>query len=227
MTDRLILTLGVLGGTGKIGAALALRWARAGYHVILGSRQEAKARQSADELNASLERARILGETNVAAAGHCDIAVLAVPYEAHAATLEEVRDRLPGKLLIDVAVPLHPEKKSMVWHPAAGSAAMEAHKILGDRVQVAASFHNISAQHLREDAAIACDVLVCADGDPARAQTLALVAAAGMTGWDAGPLANAGVIEGMTAILIGINRRYKIQGAGIRITGVPAGGAAP
>ncbi|HEX9680774.1 MAG TPA: NADPH-dependent F420 reductase, partial [Anaerolineales bacterium] len=111
--------------------------------------------------------------------------------------------------------------------PAAGSAAQEAQAILGARANVAAAFHNVSYEHVRDDEAVPCDILVCADGDEARAQTLQLVAAAGMVGWDAGALANAAVVEGLTAILIGINRRYKIRGAGIRITGVPADAASP
>lgn len=227
MTDRLILTLGILGGTGRIGAALAQRWARAGYHVVLGSREAEKAISVAKEVNARLDRELIQGTTNLEAAALCDIAVLAVPYAAHTATLETVRDRLPGKLLIDVVVPLHPGKPSVAARPDAGSAAQEAHRILGDRVNVAAAFHNVSYEHLRDNEAIACDVLVCADSDEARAQTLQLVSAAGMAGWDAGPLANAGVVEGLTAILIGINKRYKIRGAGIRITGAPSESTRP
>jgi NADPH-dependent F420 reductase len=227
MTNRLILTVAVLGGTGHIGAALAQRWARAGYYVILGSRQQSKAQQVADELNARLGRPAIRGMTNEAAAASCDIAVLTVPYAAHASTLEAVKDRLSARLLVDVTVPIDSKRNSVASRPAAGSAAQEAQAILGARANVAAAFHNVSYEHVRDDEAVPCDILVCADGDEARAQTLQLVAAAGMVGWDAGALANAAVVEGLTAILIGINRRYKIRGAGIRITGVPADAASP
>lgn len=227
MTNRLILTVAVLGGTGRIGAALAQRWARAGYHVILGSRQESKAQQAAAAINERLGRPALRGMTNPAAASSCDIAVLTVPYQAHAATLQSVRDRLSARLLVDVTVPIDAKNLGLASRPAAGSAAQEAQAILGGRANVAAAFHNVSYEHVRDEEAVPCDILVCADSEEARAQTLQLVAAAGMVGWDAGPLANASVVEGLTAILIGINRRYKIRGAGIRITGLAADAAAP
>ncbi len=218
MTDRLILTLAILGGSGKLGGALAARWAGAGYHVIIGSREAGKARQAAAAVNARLEREDVEGIPNAEAARRCDIAILTVPYSAHQATLESVRTALRGKLLISTTVPLDPKRPSAVTLPAAGSAAQEAQAILGPEVAVAAAFHNVSYARLREPGPVACEVLVCADSDEARSQALTLVEAAGLTGWAAGTLANAGVVEGLTAILVGINRGYKIHGAGIRIT---------
>jgi len=218
--QRLILTLGLIGGTGKEGKGLAYRWARAGYNVIIGSRTKEKAEAAAQELNARLGGDHVRGMLNPDAAWTCDIAILTVPYEAHTATLESVRETLAGKVLVDVTVPVRPPKVSVVHVPAQGSAAQEAQILLGDQVRVVSAFQNVSHEHLVEDHPIACDVLVSGDDAEAKKQVLLLVEAAGMVGWDAGPLPNAVVAEGMTSVLIGINRRYKMKGAGIRITGV-------
>jgi NADPH-dependent F420 reductase len=217
--NRLILTLGVIGGTGKEGTGLAYRWARAGYHIVIGSRAQEKAEAAAALLNERLGGEQVRGMLNADAARACDIAVLTVPYAAHAATLESIRESLAGKVLVDVTVPVKPPKVSVVHLPPAGSAALEAQALLGDTVRVVSAFQNVSHEHLSEDHPIACDVLVSGDDEEAKAQVLLLVEAAGMVGWDAGPLANAVVAEGLTSVLIGINRRYKMKGAGIRITG--------
>ena len=218
--QRLILTLGLIGGTGKEGKGLAYRWARAGYNVIIGSRTKEKAEAAAQELNGRLGGEQVRGMLNPDAAWACDIAILTVPYEAHTATLESVREMLTGKVLVDVTVPVRRPKVSVVHVPAQGSAARESQGLLGDQVRVVSAFQNVSHVHLAEDHPIACDVLVSGDDAEAKEQVLRLVEAAGMVGWDAGPLANAIVAEGMTSVLIGINRRYKMKGAGIRITGI-------
>lgn len=222
MTDRLILTLAILGGTGNEGPGLAYRWAQAGYHVIIGSRSSEKAKRVAAELNERLERDFVDAMLNADAAKACDIAILTVPYSAQQATLEPLKDELSGKLLVTVTVPLDTENVARVRMPPAGSAAQEAQEILGDAVSVTAAFQAISHTHLRRDGPIASDVLVCGDSESAKEQTLQLVAAAGLTGWDAGPLQNSVVAEGLVAVLIGINKRYKIKSAGIRITGEQA-----
>lgn len=221
MTDGLILTLAVLGGTGKQGPGLAYCWARSGYHVLIGSRTQEKAEATAAALNERLGEQVVHGLTNEAAARQCNIAVLTVPYGAHRATLEALRPALAGKVLVDVTVPLGTDvtRASM---PPAGSACQEAQEILGPDVQVVAAFQNISSVHLAEDQPVPCDVLVCGDAPSARDQVLRLVEAAGLTGWDAGPLQNATVVEGLTSVLLGINKRYKMRGAGIRITGKPS-----
>jgi hypothetical protein len=220
MTEHLILTLAVLGGTGKEGPGLAYRWARAGYHVLIGSRSLEKAQAAAAALNERLGGEVVRGMTNEQAARTCDIAVLTVPFSAHQATLASLQPHLDGKVLVDVSVPLGADI-TRVSMPSAGSAAQEAQAILGPGVQVVAAFQNISSVHLGEDHPVPCDVLVCSDHPAAREQVLQLVEAAGFKGWDAGPLQNAVVVEGLTSILLGINKRYKIRGAGIRITGEP------
>jgi len=221
MSERLILTLAILGGTGKVGPGLAYRWASAGYHVIIGSRTPEKAERVAAEINERLGRDVVRSMANEEAVESCDIAVLTVPYEAHTSILEALKDHLQGKVLVDTTVPLVPPKEDQVQMPSAGSAAQEAQEILGDGVDVVAAFQNVSHIHLLEDRPVPCDVLVCGDSEEARKQALTLVAAAKLVGWDAGPLQNAVVVEGLTSILIGINQRYKVKAAGIRITGEP------
>ncbi len=216
------MKIAVLGGTGKEGSGLAMRWANSGHQVVIGSRDEAKAQRVAEELNLALDAAGVVtGLNNVAAARASDVAVLTVPYAAHRDTLSTVKEALTGKVLVDVTVPVNPNDFTRVAVPAAGSAAREAQDLLGDGVHVVAAFQNISATHLKKlGSSIDCDVLVCGDSDEAKKAVLQLVADAGMRGWDAGPLDNAVVVEGMTPILLGINRRHKIKGAGIRITGL-------
>jgi hypothetical protein len=217
----MLLTIAVLGGTGKEGKGLAYRWAKAGYHIHIGSRDAGKALAAVNEIMGLLEgEAYVDGMTNTEAAQKADIVVLTVPYTAHRSTLESVKDAVKGKILIDVTVPLVPPKVSTVQMPAAGSAAQEAKQILGEGAEVCAAFQNISHEHLLGDSDVECDVLVTGTSKEARAETLKLVEAAGLTGWDAGPLENSVVIEGLTSVLIGINRKYGSTHAGIRITGV-------
>jgi NADPH-dependent F420 reductase len=218
--SELLLTVAVLGGTGKEGKGLAYRWARAGYKINIGSRDTGRAEATAKELLGLLEgQASVEGMSNLAAAQKSDIVVLSVPYSAHASTLESVKAELKGKILVDVTVPLVPPKVSTVQMPAAGSAAQEARQIVGEDVQVCAAFQNISHEHLLENEDVDCDVLVTGTSKDARAEVIKLVEAAGLTGWDAGPLENSVVVEGLTSVLIGINKKYGSTHAGIRITG--------
>ncbi len=154
-------TIGIIGGTGKEGKGLAYRWAKAGHKVLIGSRSEEKALAAAADLAALLpSEARVQGLGNLAAVQQCDIAVLTVPFAAHAETLLGLKEALQGKLLIDVAVPLNPPKVTRVSMPPEGSAAQQAQSILGEGVQVVAAFQNISYEHLLKDEPVACDVLV-------------------------------------------------------------------
>jgi len=222
-TKPILITVAVLGGTGKQGKGLAYRWAKAGYRVLIGSRTPEKAQATAVELTSLIGgEVSIEGISNLAATQRADIIVLAVPYFVHRETLETVKNALKGKILIDVTVPLVPPKVTKVQMPPAGSAAQEAYEIVGEEVQVTSAFQNVSYEHLLHDGPIASDVLVTGTSKEARSETLKLVAAAGLTGWDAGPIENSVVAEGMTSVLIGINRQYGSKFAGIRITGVKA-----
>jgi 8-hydroxy-5-deazaflavin:NADPH oxidoreductase len=219
--SNLLLTVAVLGGTGKEGKGLAYRWARAGYRVLIGSRTPEKAIAAAEEITGMLgEGISVKGLGNLEAAREANIAVLTVPYAAHRDTLEALKEELKGKILVDVTVPLVPPKVATVQMPAAGSAAQEAKQIVGDDVQVCAAFQNIGYDHLLDNSDVECDVLVTGTNKDARAEVIRLVDAAGLRGWDAGPLENSVVVEGMTSILIGINKKYGSTHAGIKITGV-------
>jgi len=214
-------TIAILGGTGHEGAGLGLRWAKAGHTILIGSRLTEKAQVAAAELNARLNLDTVRGFQNAEAARQAEIVVLTVPYAAHAATLDSVRDAVQGKIFVDVTVPLVPPKVSRVQLPAAGSASLEAQARLGPGVRVVTAFQNISAEHLKDpDHPIDCDVLVCGDDKDAKAVVLQLAADAGLRAWDAGPLANSVVPEGLTSILIGLNLRHKVKASGIRITGI-------
>ena len=219
--DSILLSIAVLGGTGKEGKGLAYRWAKAGYHVLIGSRTEDKAVAAAKEVSEMLgDGVSVVGMDNLKAAQEANIVVLTVPYSAHRSTLESVKDLLQGKTLVDVTVPLVPPKVSTVQMPAAGSAAQEAREVLGEGVQICAAFQNIAHEHLLGEEGAECDVLVTGTSKDARANVIKLVEAAGLQGWDAGPLENSVVIEGMTSVLIGINKKYGSTHAGIKITGV-------
>jgi NADPH-dependent F420 reductase len=217
-------TIAILGGTGNEGPGLAMRWAKAGHTVIIGSREAEKAQRVADEINAKLGEELISGMANTDAALACDVAVLTVPYAAQNALLETLKDALQGKTLINVNVALKPPKVAQVYIPPEGSASEQAQAILGPGVDVVAAFQNVGAHTLEDpEHPIACDVLVCGDKKAAKAVAIQLAEDIGTRGIDAGPLVNAKVVEGLTSILIGINIRYKVPGSGIHITGLPEG----
>jgi len=214
--------IAIIGGTGKEGKGLAYRWALAGHDVIIGSRSVEKAQRAADEVNALLPESakKVGGLQNLQAADWCEVVTLTVPFSAHVSMLEYLRDTIKGKLVIDVSVPLVPPNVSIAQMPEAGSAGKEAKKILGDGNEIVIAFQNISYERLMHKEDIDCDVLVCGSSKNARDAVLDLVKDAGLVGWDAGPLANAMVVEGLTSVLIYINKRYGSKEAGIRITGV-------
>ena len=215
-------TIAVLGGTGAEGSGLAFRWAHAGHHVILGSRDAEKAARAADELRERVgAKAKVEGAANRDAAARADVVVLAVPYAAQRPTVEDVREQLRGKILIDVTVPLVPPKVSRVQLPAEGSAVEAMQKLLGEATRVVSAFQNVSAHYLSElGRDIECDVLVCGDDREAREVAVRLANDAGLRGLHAGVLANSAATEALTSVLIAINRHYKVPAAGLRITGV-------
>ena len=214
-------TIAVIGGTGDLGSALAKRWAAAGYPVVLGSRSKDKAEAAAREMNAN-DSSAISGEDNLTAAAKADIVVIAVPYANHDAILNEIKPAVTGKIVVDAVVPLVAPKVSVVKLPPDGSAALHAQRLLAGAARVVSAFHNVSAPKLSSGESIDCDVLVFGDEKDARAIVIELANAAGTPGIDGGPLANSIAAEALTSVLIGINRRYKVNGAGIRITGLPA-----
>lgn len=217
----LLLTVAVLGGTGKEGSGLAMRWALNGYRVIIGSRDRDRAMERAGEMNTQLGVDYLVGMDNVAAAAQANLVVLSVPYSAHAATLTGVKDQLQGKVLVDITVPNQPPDITTVWVPPGDSAALEAQAIVGDGVRVVSAFHSISFTKLRKlDKPIDSDVFVCGDDADAKQDVIRLVEAAGMRGVDAGPLKNSVAAESLAAVLIYVGKAYGVKGAGIRVTGM-------
>jgi NADPH-dependent F420 reductase len=215
-------TIAILGGTGHEGGGLALRWGKAGHRVILGSRGADKAASAASEMNRKLGKEAVTGASNKDAAAAAEIVVLTVPHAGQRATVEEVREFLGGKILIDATVPLVPPKVARVQLPPEGSAVASIQKLLGESVRVVSAFQNVSAHHLADlEHEIACDVLVCGDDVEAREVVIGLAGDIGLRGFHAGPIVNSAAAEALTSILIAINMRYKVPGAGIRITGVP------
>jgi len=216
--NALFPTLAILGGTGKEGSALALRWAKAGYPVILGSRSAERAAQTAAELNVQLGQGNLRGLDNEAAAREGNIIVLTVPPEAQISTLSSVKSALAGKILVDATARVDAKDPRP---PEGKAAARAAQDLLGPEVRVVAAFQNVPAHALKNLAReLDSDVLVCGDDPEARAEVVKLAEAAGMQAYEAGGLDNALIVEGLTALIISINKRYKSKTGGIRISGV-------
>jgi len=216
-----IMRIAVLGGTGKEGSGLAIRWALSGYKVIIGSRDAERAATRAAELNTELDGDFFTGMENTEAAATGDLIVLSVPYSAHRKTLESVKDHLNGKILIDVTVPLQPPAVRTVHLPEGKAAGIEAQAFLGDDVRVVSAFQNISYIKLKNpDEDVNCDVLICGNDVEAKAEVIKLVEAAGMQGFDAGPIENAIAVEALTPVLLYLNKAYKVKSSGIRLTGL-------
>ena len=208
--------IAILGGTGDLGSGLAKRWIAAGYSIVIGSRSADKARSFAQELGGDAR-----GDDHVGAARLAEIIVLAVPFASHEATLLEVREAVQGKIVVDAAVPLVPPKVSVVQLPPEGSAAQIAQNLLGEGVRVVSAFHNVGASKLHAGGRADCDVLVFGNDKASRDIVIGLAGEVATCGIDGGVLANSAAAEALTSVLIGINRRYKVPGAGIRITGLP------
>jgi 8-hydroxy-5-deazaflavin:NADPH oxidoreductase len=210
------MRIGIIGGTGREGRGLGLRWARAGHTIVLGSRDAARAREKAAELGERIE-----GGTNEDAARAGDVAVLTVPWAAHEETLRGLVEPLAGRILLDITVPLQPPKVTQVHLPEGGSAALAAQAVLGPGVRVVSGLHHVSSAHLADPGhAIDCDVLVCGDDEAARGVILGLVGDLGLRGLDAGVLRNSIALEALTPVLLHLNRKHKTN-TGLRITGLP------
>lgn len=209
--------IAVVGGTGKLGAALARGWARAGYPVVIGSRDATRAAESASALMAEIG-GTVTGSGNLEAATVGDIVVVTVPFSHQRGILEEIRPVVAGKIVVDTTVPLVPPKVARVQLPPEDSAAVAGQAILGGEVTVVSAFHNVAAHNLAEDS-VACDVLVFGDSKAARARVVSLVEALGLRGIHGGALANSTAAEALTSVLVFINRMYEVDGAGLRITG--------
>jgi NADPH-dependent F420 reductase len=197
LTDK---TIAVIGGTGKLGAALATRWRAAGLEVVVGSRS---------------------GTAYAAAAEAADIIVVTVPFAAQAGILAEIAPHVAGKIVVDTTVPLVPPRVMRVQLPPEGSAAQRAQVLLGESARVISGFHSVAAHKLAEPGAVDCDCLVFGDALADRAVGVALAEAAGLRALHGGALANSAAAEALTSVLIFLNKTYRSDGAGLRITNLP------
>jgi len=219
--------VGILGGTGPEGTGLAYRWAQAGEEIVIGSRDAQRAAETAAELRARIGgSAKITGADNLTTAAQCDVVVLTVPFSGCAALLKELKSVWkPGTVVIDTTVPLAATvggaatRMLGVWQ---GSAAEQTKELVPAGVSVAAAFQNLGAELLSKGADVDCDILVCSDDQGAKQVASELAGKiAGARPINGGKLENARIVESLTALLIGINMRYKVHGAGIRFTGLP------
>ncbi len=224
---RLNRPIAVIGGTGPAGMGLALRWARAGESIIIGSRDEARAKQTAETIRQRAgANAQVSGMENAAACAATDLLMLTVPFDGQAALLKKLKPAIrPGTILIDATVPLAASvggRASRILGVWQGSAAQQAAELVPNGVSVVAAFHNVSADALNGDDDLDCDVIVCSD-DPKAAEVAMELAAKipQMRAVDGGKLENARIVEQITALLIGLNIRHKGH-SGVRITGLPA-----
>jgi hypothetical protein len=225
MTTAASRTIAILGGTGPAGTGLALRWARAGETIIIGSRDAQRAQEAAAKIKAKAGNSTISGMENSAACAAANVLMLTVPFEGQAALLKQLKPAIAeGSILIDATVPLaagvggRASRTLGVWQ---GSAAQQAAELVPKGVNVVAAFHNVSAEMLNGDDPLDCDVIVCSDNPDASqlARTLA-AKIPGVRAIDGGKLENSRIVEQITALLIGLNIRHKGH-AGIRITGLP------
>lgn len=210
-------SIAIVGGTGNLGSALALRLGAPGVKVIIGSRDAAKAHKVVETLKPNMRAGELAGTTNQEAVKLADFVVIAVPYEGQAQMVRDLKGHLAGKIVINTVVPL---KKGKPFVPPAGSALLEARGILGDEAPVIGALHNISAVDLGEVDSELGDVLVCGDNEEAKQKVMEIIRRIGARTFDAGPAANAYVVEGITGILIHLNRKHKSKHASVKITGI-------
>jgi 8-hydroxy-5-deazaflavin:NADPH oxidoreductase len=220
--------IGIIGGTGPEGSGLAYRWARAGEEILIGSRDAQRAEETAERLRERVAApAKIAGADNSAVVTQCDVVVLTVPFAGQAALLKQLKSLWkPGTIIIDTTVPLAAAVGGAatqmlgVWQ---GSAAEQARALLPSGVALAAAFQNLGAELLATDQPVDCDVLICSDDEKAKQVASELAAKIpGARAVNGGKLENARIVESLTALLIGLNIRYKVHDTGIRFTGLPA-----
>ena len=214
-----ISSIAVIGGTGGMGSALAWCWGRAGYKIFIGSRNAEKAELAAEKLNTTLGLNIASGLSNQEAASVVEIIVLTVPFANHEAIVDEIAEAAQGKIVVDTTVPPVPLKVSRVQLPEGGSVAKKTQERLGKNVRVVSAFQTIAAAELAKDKKLEDEVLVCGNNVEARTCVISLVEAAGLKGWHAGPIDNSVVSESLIPVLIFLNKRYQMEGSGIRIVG--------
>ena len=212
-----ILTIGVLGGSGALGSGLSYRLGKAGYQVVIGSRNPGKASEKVNEINQRLKQEKISIESNYLAAEKSDLVILAVPFSNHRVIVEEISPVVQNKIVLDTTVPLVPPKVARVQLPEYGSVAKKTQELLGKEVRVVSAFQNVAASHLDGDDLLPGEILVFGNNKDARETIIGLIQEIGMKGWHAGSIDNSVVAESMTSVLIFMNKFYNMKGAGINI----------
>jgi NADPH-dependent F420 reductase len=210
-------SIAIVGGTGNLGSGLALRLAAPGVKIIIGSRDAEKAKNAVATLKPKLRAGELEGMTNREAVKGAEFVVIAVPYEGHAQMVSDLKGQLGGKTVINTVVPLN---KGKPFVPPAGSALLEAQQILEGEAPVVGALHNISAVDLGDVDAPLGDVLVCGDNLEAKNKVMEIIERIGARAFDGGPATNAYVIEGLTGVIISLNRKYKSKHGSIKITGI-------
>jgi len=215
--EKEIKSIGILGGSGALGSGLSYRLGKAGYQIVVGSRNPGMASEKINEINQRLKQEKISIESNYLAAEKSDLVILAVPFSNHSALVEEIAPVVQKKIVVDTTVPLVPPKVARVQLPEFGSVAKKTQELLGNDVRVVSAFHNVAAALLIGDNLIKGEVLVFGNNKDARENIIGLIQKIGMKGWHAGSIDNSVVAESMTSVLIFMNKFYKMEGAGINI----------
>ena len=215
--EKKIQTIAVLGGSGALGSGLSYRLGKAGYQVVIGSRNPGKASEKVNEINLRLKQEKISIESNYLAAEKSDLVILAVPFSNHRVIVEEIAPVVQNKIVLDTTVPLVPPKVARVQLPEYGSVAKKTQELLGKEVRVVSAFQNVAASHLDRDDALPGEILVFGNNKDARETIIGLIQEIGMKGWHAGSIDNSVVAESMTSVLIFMNKFYNMEGAGINI----------
>ena len=215
--EKKIQTIGILGGSGALGSGLSYRLGKAGYQVVIGSRNPGKASEKVNEINQRLKQEKISIESNYLAAEKSDLVILAVPFSNHRVIVEEIAPVVQKKIVLDTTVPLVPPKVARVQLPEYGSVAKKTQELLGKEVRVVSAFQNVAASHLDGDDALLGEILVFGNNKDARETIIGLIQEIGMKGWHAGSIDNSVVAESMTSVLIFMNKFYNMEGAGINI----------
>ena len=209
--------IGILGGSGALGSGLSFRLGKAGYQVVIGSRNPGNSSEKVNEINQRLKQEKISIESNYLAAEKSDLIILAVPFSNHRVIVEEIAPVVQNKILLDTTVPLVPPKVARVQLPEYGSVAKKTQELLGKEVRVVSAFQNVAASHLNGDNYILGEILVFGNNKDARETIIGLIQEIGMKGWHAGSIDNSVVAESMTSVLIFMNKFYNMEGAGINI----------
>ncbi|MFL2750243.1 MAG: NADPH-dependent F420 reductase [bacterium] len=215
--EKKIQTIGILGGSGALGSALSYRLGKAGYQVIIGSRNQGKASEKVNEINQRLKQEKISIESNYLAAEKSDLVILAVPFSNLRVIVEEIVPVVQKKIVLETTVPLVPPKVARVQLPEYGSVAKKTQELFGKEVRVVSAFQNVAASHLNGDDSLPAEILVFGINKDARETIIGLIQEIGMKGWHAGSIDNSVVAESMTSVLIFMNKFYNMEAAGINI----------